>query len=1033
MAEAVAAIEAKLANGDSKSAVMVDIIISLFNAGTSDAKWGNALLALNNKVDVAEWFSVEKAVSSENVSELRAILSTVTEDPATATAAKDDKNLPGVTEVFTANLDSLSGGSGSDSFSGVIDATGTIQVGDSLDGAGSYDTLRVVAISGGLDTTATNVTNIEEVIITESSTVVKNHNLSTISGLEKLTVNSTDGDSTIAGVATSVDFSITGQAGDVTINYSDAAETGDQTAKLLLTNQQSGNITAAGIERVELTTAGTTTVATNTLTFAAATYISITGTTNLNTTVSTAAADATLVLDGSAKIILNTLNDNIDTVTATANTGGVELKLDTEKNTQVSLGTGDDKVTTATSYAAIATDTALIAAGEGNDTLTVLVSDHLSTAGHFTGFENLVLGDGVSIDLDNITGVTALEITDDTGTTGATNLSSAAAANITLRDADGTLTLEVKGATTANQADTVSITVDDNLVAVTASLVDITTLNMIGVETLNVVANDGTAIDLSEAANDGLSNLTLSGAADVDINTGDLATTTMAIDGNAVTGALIVDASDFAGTTMTITGGSGVNTLTGGASTDTITGGAANDTILGGAGADTLDGAAGTADILSYADVTTATSHALANLSGMAINLSTVAITDAAISTAMGGTIVIGGGAGIVGTDLAAGTAGYLTTSAANSTVTMVRDTISNFELVTGSALADYIVGSANGDTIDGAGGNDHIIGGAGADTLSGGAGTADVLSYTDVTSSTSHSLANLSGMAINLSAAAVTAATINTAMGGTVVIGGGAGVAGADLAAGSAGYLVTTAANSTATMVRDTVATFEQVIGSSLADYIAASANGDTITAGAGADTIIGGAGGDTITGGAGIDIITLGAGVDTVVVAAASVANYDQITGFNAGGTGTDDNILAADTVFAWFGDGAADNDGVVALSTGATIKAAEAADDDATILTISTDAAANTFDLFMAGTDNEAAFEAKIITALGLTGAASTTDVLLIAVDDGEHTGLFQFTGGDAATDNAVDAAEIQLIGIMNGVTDATTLAAGDFLFA
>lgn len=592
MTEAVAAIEAKLNNGTSKADVMVDIIISLFNAGTSDAKWGNALIALTNKVDVAEWFSVEKAVSTENMSELQAILSTVTEDPATATAAKDEKNLPGVTEAFTTNLDTLVGGSGSDQFSGVIDTTGTIQVGDSLDGASSYDTLRVVAISGGLDTTINSVTNIEEVIITESSGAAKGHNLSTLSGLQKLTVNTTNGDSTIDGVATSVDFSITGQAGNIIINYSDAAETGEQTAKLLLTSAQSGNLTAAGIERVELTTAGTTT-ATSNLTFDAATYISITGTTNLTGTVSTAAADATLVLDGSGKIILGTLDDDIDTLTATANTGGVELTLDSEKDTQVTLGTGDDKVTTGASYDVLATDTALIAAGEGSDTLTVADSTHLSTAGHFTGFENLVLGNGVSIDLDNITGITALEITDGAGSTGATDLSAAVAGNVTVRGAAGELVLGVKGSTTLNQVDTVKITVDDDTAGIT-SVATITTLKMIGVEVFEVVANDDASITFSATENAGLNTVNLSGAGDIAIVTGDLATATMAIDANTATGDVTVNASAFAGTTLTITTGSGTNAITGSSNADTITGGTGNDTITGGAGADVIDLGTGT-------------------------------------------------------------------------------------------------------------------------------------------------------------------------------------------------------------------------------------------------------------------------------------------------------------------------------------------------------------------------------------------------------------------------------------------------------
>jgi len=766
--EAIDDIVTALNAGSTKAQVMSTAITALGAVDPSNADWGAARTALDNKVDVATWFSVEKAVETESVSELQAILSTVTEDPATATAAKDDKNLPGTSDSFTSNVDTLVGGNGSDQFSGVINTVGgTIQVGDSLDGGDSYDTLSVVAVTGGLDTALVNVTNVEEVVISDSATATIDHNLASITGLAVLNLNTLSQATTVEGVSTSVDFTVTGQttAGNLVINYSDAADTGDQTAKLLLKNSQGGHLTAAGIEIVEITTEGSTD-ATSDLTFVDAGSITIKGTTNITGTVSTGEADSTLVLEGAGKVVLGALDTDISTVTATANSGGVELILNSDKDVQVALGTGADTITTSTSYAAIATDTALIDGGSdaATDTLKVMDSTHLSTAGHFTGFETLQLENAVSVDMDNIAGITALVINDGAGSTGATDMSAAVAGNITLGGAAGTLVLGVKDSTTLNQIDTVKITVDDGDTDLKESLTTVTTLTMVGVEILDVVAVDNANITLSETANDGLNSVLLSGAGDIAIVTGDLSSASVSINGSTATGDLTINASAFAGTTLAITAGSGTNTIT-----------------------------------------------------------------------------------------------------------------------------------------------------------------------------------------------------------------------------------------------------------GSSIVD------------------TIVGGTGNNTVTGGAGIDIITLGTGVDTVVVAAASVLNYDQITGFNAGGTATDDNILAADATFSWFGDGAADNDGVVALSTGATIKAAEAADDDATILTISTDAAANTFDLFMAGSDNEAAFEAKIITALGLTGAASTTDILLIAIDDGEHTGLFEFTGGDAATDDAVDASEIELIGILNGVTDATTLVAGDFLFA
>ena len=97
-------------------------------------------------------------------------------------------------------------------------------------------------------------------------------------------------------------------------------------------------------------------------------------------------------------------------------------------------------------------------------------------------------------------------------------------------------------------------------------------------------------------------------------------------------------------------------------------------------------------------------------------------------------------------------------------------------------------------------------------------------------------------------------------------------------------------------------------------------------------------------------------------------------------------------------------------MALQTGATLAAAHAIDDNATVYTISTNAAANTFDNFMAGTLTEASLEANIITAVGATTGLTNTDIVMVFVDDGEHTGVFKFDG-DATTTGAATAGELK----------------------
>jgi hypothetical protein len=209
------------------------------------------------------------------------------------------------------------------------------------------------------------------------------------------------------------------------------------------------------------------------------------------------------------------------------------------------------------------------------------------------------------------------------------------------------------------------------------------------------------------------------------------------------------------------------------------------------------------------------------------------------------------------------------------------------------------------------------------------------------------------------------------------------------------------------------------------------------TVTGTAYADTITGSAYADTITGGNGIDEIIAGAGVDRVVltetVSSADEVqfttgtddnNYDLVIGYTQG---TDD-LGVFDAVFSLMGADGTGNDGAVALATGATLAAAETADDDFTVATISTNVATHTFVTYLAGTSTYAQLEAAVVTALGNPASIADAAKLIVAIDDGTHTGLF-YLDADATT-NTTAAGELTLIGILSGVSDATALVAGDF---
>ena len=178
-----------------------------------------------------------------------------------------------------------------------------------------------------------------------------------------------------------------------------------------------------------------------------------------------------------------------------------------------------------------------------------------------------------------------------------------------------------------------------------------------------------------------------------------------------------------------VIGGGGAETIITSAGDDTINAGLGNDFIQAAAGADVINGGAGL-DTVSYADVTGATSHGEAAITGMAVNFSNVSIADADLQDDIGATE---GTANIVtGNDdpnaaLAAGTVQYLTAGKGGADEYAI-DTITSIEGFVGSALNDYIVLGADAVTVDAGAGADVIFSGTAADNINAGSGDDFIL-----------------------------------------------------------------------------------------------------------------------------------------------------------------------------------------------------------------------------------------------------------------------------------------------------------------
>ncbi|MQP64537.1 hypothetical protein GE253_04175 [Niveispirillum sp. SYP-B3756] len=125
-------------------------------------------------------------------------------------------------------------------------------------------------------------------------------------------------------------------------------------------------------------------------------------------------------------------------------------------------------------------------------------------------------------------------------------------------------------------------------------------------------------------------------------------------------------------------------------------------------------------------------------------------------------------------------------------------------------------------------------------------------------------------------------------------------------------------------------VSNFENVTGSSIADFITGSSSANGLNGGAGNDSISGGGGADTLTGGEGKDIIVGGAGADSIVLTeGASVVDRiiysasaaTESSGFNQATTGTADIVTGFTTTVDKIVISVADTSNVLNAALGLT----------------------------------------------------------------------------------------------------------------
>lgn len=968
------------------------------------------------------------------------------------------------------------GGAGNNTFTGSkSDGTNFFTALDALDGGDGTDTLDITVTANFDSTAATGATvkNIENVNITSTGTVVAD--TSAWTGVTALTTASTGNSTLTAATTTNITASVANPTGagaaaieggkDVTLTITDknAADTASgNTSTLGATTRATGAIVVSQTETfVASADGGATALATGSITVNGGTSVTVNslvvagtgnnagdintiGTVTVNgkgtatsVSVTQSAATAAYANAGDKQKITNgvvTITDNntatkADTITTVSLNYFGNSTITGNALTTLNLTGGGS--TTASGTLAISQSAGLTTSAPTELTINMakgtvgvitdtndqyktvnVVSAAAATIGglDFTEATSLaVSGAGVT----TITANTDIgKVTSITSTGAGLTMSAAIGTGVAFTGGDGKETVSI-GATTK----AITTGAGDDKVTIGATSITGSVDAGDGVDTLSMAAADAvtaSATTTFETKITGFEKLSLAAVA---------ASGTVAL-------ANLDDLNDVAiagvdvGQALTLSGAqSGINLRFADATqTSTIV------TLANNGSADVANVFLTTADEASTLAALDLTGFETINITSSDTDTNTTAASNAltALTAAAAKSIVVTGNAGFAlangftGTaltsfDAAGVTAGAVTyTSGALAGAATIKGGAGNDTLNAAAAVAAVTIqGGAGNDTITGSStkantlhgdaGNDTLTGGKLADTIDGGDGTDTfVANLTEQAGS-----GTTDGAVINLSDTALTQSGVFTLTGKYLA------TVNPSVASNTATYLYSNE-SSTNDNVVDTLISIENATGTSGVDYIVGSSAANVIEAAAGRD------------------YITTGGGIDTVKLAAVDIAGSvdggDVITDFTKGTGG--DIIKVSDADFAWFNG---TSDGTVVLATGATLDAAHAANNNFTVATISTNVATHTVATFLAGTSTIAQLEGAIATALGAAADLSfaNTDKFLVAIDDGASTMLVRVES--AADGAAIAAAELSLVGILQGVSDATTLVASNFSFA
>ena len=235
------------------------------------------------------------------------------------------------------------------------------------------------------------------------------------------------------------------------------------------------------------------------------------------------------------------------------------------------------------------------------------------------------------------------------------------------------------------------------------------------------------------------------------------------------------------------------------------------------------------------------------------------------------------------------------------------------------------------------------------------------------------------------------------------------------------------------------------------IVNVISGDGDADTIVGGAAGDTLLGDDGNDSITAGNGADTVIGGAGTDTINVSETAAAEdviksgdgLDTITGFDFGGTATDDDIeldisdmqdtgeaaiTGTTTIVMNELGGAAQGAEAVTLTTTNTVQDLQGLTTHVLVLN------SNVADTDALEVALEAGGTHQLTAGSDAAGRIDDDDGILVLYDDGtdSYLALVVNTSGGAVDNTTFGAGDLTAVNLVKftGVADATSIVANDF---